>query len=36
VVDRFGARPVFATAAIVLLSIGFWFRAQLIKHTPAK
>jgi YNFM family putative membrane transporter len=36
VVDRFGARPVFATAAIVLISIGFWFRAQLIKHTLAK
>jgi MFS transporter, YNFM family, putative membrane transport protein len=35
VVDRFGARPVFATAAIVLLSIAFWFRAQLIKHSAA-
>jgi MFS transporter, YNFM family, putative membrane transport protein len=35
VVDRFGARPVFAAAAIVLMSVAFWFRAQLIKHSAA-
>jgi YNFM family putative membrane transporter len=35
VVDRFGARPVFATAAVVLISVAFWFRAQLIKHSAA-
>lgn len=29
VVDRYGARPVFATAAMILILVGFWFRAQL-------
>jgi MFS transporter, YNFM family, putative membrane transport protein len=29
VVDRYGARPVFAAAAVVLLAVGFWFRWQL-------
>ncbi|HEU0058709.1 MAG TPA: MFS transporter [Hyphomicrobiaceae bacterium] len=35
VVDRFGARPVFAIAAVVLVVIAFWFRARLIKQIAA-
>src|SRR5215510_6412475 len=35
VVDRFGARPVFAIAAVVLVLVAFWFRARLIKQTAA-
>jgi YNFM family putative membrane transporter len=35
VVDRFGARPVFAIAAVVLILIAFWFRARLIRQTAA-
>ena len=35
VVDRFGAQPVFAIAAVVLISIAFWFRARLLKQTAA-
>ena len=31
VIDRFGARPVFAIAAVVLISIAFWFRARLMQ-----
>ena len=29
VMDRYGARPVFAAAAVVLLAVAFWFRWQL-------
>jgi MFS transporter, YNFM family, putative membrane transport protein len=35
VVDRFGARPVFAIAAVILILIAFWFRARLIRQTAA-
>jgi len=35
IVDRYGARPVFAAAAAVLVVIGFWFRRQLIKRAAA-
>jgi predicted MFS family arabinose efflux permease len=32
VVDRYGARPVFAAAAIILVVNAFWFRRHLIRR----
>ena len=32
VVDRYGARPVFAAAALILILVGFWFRAHLLRR----
>ena len=34
VMDRYGARPIFLLAAVVILVIGFWLRRQLLRNTP--
>jgi predicted MFS family arabinose efflux permease len=34
-VDRYGARPVFAGAAVILILIGFSFRRQLLRRSAA-
>lgn len=34
VMDRYGARPIFLAAAVLVLGVAFWFRRQL-RHRPA-
>ena len=34
VMDRYGARPIFLVAAVVILAIAFWFRRQLVRRQP--
>jgi predicted MFS family arabinose efflux permease len=33
VMDRYGGRPIFLVASVVILVIGFWFRRRLVRHT---
>ena len=30
VMDRYGGRPIFLSAAVIVLAIAFWFRRQLV------
>jgi hypothetical protein len=32
VMDRYGGRPIFLLAAVIVLVIAFWFRRQLIRR----
>jgi predicted MFS family arabinose efflux permease len=32
VMDRFGARPIFLFAAVMVLAIAYWFRRQLVRR----
>ena len=32
VMDRYGGRPIFLMAAVIVLAIAFWFRRQLIRR----
>jgi predicted MFS family arabinose efflux permease len=36
IVDRFGGRPIFLAASIILISIAFWFRSRLLERMAGR
>jgi predicted MFS family arabinose efflux permease len=34
VMDRYGARPIFLSAAVLILGAAWWFRRKLLAHQP--
>ena len=35
IMDRYGGRPIFVLAAVIILANAFWFRRQLVRRTPS-
>jgi predicted MFS family arabinose efflux permease len=35
VMDRYGGRPIFLSASLIVIAVAFWFRSRLLARTPA-
>jgi hypothetical protein len=33
--DRYGGRPIFLSASLIVIAVAFWFRSRLLARTPA-